>query len=78
MEYMYFYDLVNSMHLHYLYDCHDPNFENYDLPLPTEGGGVRTTTSSTRNPQALGAVFTPDRGGRTGMSTSGVSFLGSV
>ena len=38
----------------------------------------RTVTSSTPSPRTPGAVFTPVRGERAGMSTSGVSFLGSV
>jgi len=42
----------------------DPNFENYGL-----------FHAQSRTP---GAVFTPVRGGRTGISTSGVSFPGSV
>jgi len=33
---------------------------------------------ATPSPRTPGAVFTPVRGGRTGMSTSGASFLGSV
>ena len=42
----------------------DPNFENYDL-----------FNAQSRTPDA---VFTLVRGERTGMSTSGVSFLGFV
>jgi len=38
----------------------------------------RTTTSSTPSLWTPDAVFTPVRGERTGMSTSGVSFLGFV
>ena len=45
-------------------DDSGPNFENYDLSTP-----------SSRTP---GAVLTPVRGRRTGMSTSGVGFLGFV
>ena len=36
------------------------------------------TTSSTPSPRTPDEVLTPVRGGRTGMSTSGVSFLSSV
>ena len=36
----------------------------------------RTTTSSTPSPRTPDAVFALFRGGRTGVSTSGVSFLG--
>ena len=42
----------------------DPNFDNY--------------TSSTTSPRTPDVVFTPNRGGRTGMSTSGRSFSGGV
>jgi len=38
----------------------------------------RTATSSTPSSRAPDAMFTPVRGRRTGTSTSGVSFLGSV
>ena len=38
----------------------------------------RTTTSSTPSPQTPDVVFTPVRGGRSGMSTSGVGFSGEV
>jgi len=38
----------------------------------------KTTTSSTPSPQTQGTVLTPVRGEQTGMSTSGISFLGSV
>jgi len=36
---------------------------------------LKTTTSSTPSPRTPGAVFTPVRGGRVGMSTSGVWFF---
>ena len=40
-------------------------------PIPTS----RTTNSSKPSPRIPDAVFTPIRGGRTGMSTSGVRFV---
>ena len=39
---------------------------------------LRIATSSTPSPRTPDVVFTPVRGGRTGMSTSGVSFSGEV
>ena len=39
---------------------------------------LRTMTSSTPSPRTPDAVFTPVRGGKTGISTSGVNFLCSV
>ena len=45
----------------------NPNFENYDL-FHAQSPDIGTP----------GVGFTPVRGGRTGMSTSGVSFSGGV
>jgi len=49
-----------------------------DFPYGLGSEKERTTTSSTPSPRTPGAMFAPVRGGRTRMSTPGVSFLGSV
>jgi len=75
-----FVDLLNVSSFH----CFFPRWGPSRKPSPCKRRSLgeepamasRTTTSSTPSPQTPATVLTPVRGERTGMSTSGVRYLG--
>ena len=75
-----FVDLLNVSSFH----CFVPRWGPSRKPSPCKRRALgeepamasRTTTSSTPSPQTPATVLTPVCGERTGMSTSGVSYLG--